>query len=148
MLVGEIDVADLVIGLPGHQDLLWPLHEEERMNAVQNETRNADRPTCRLRGKAALAGTNDLVVLAQILFRPGVQTWALRIAGGDGRLPPCPSKLLVGDTGNAGVPSDGTWTGARWKEVGDHRNPADTGIGREVGRKRGRVKRCCCASAY
>src|SRR5262249_51085141 len=72
MLVGEIDVADLVIGLPDHQDFLWPLHEEERMNAVQNETRNADRPTRRLRGKAALAGTNDLVVLAQILFRPGL----------------------------------------------------------------------------
>src|SRR5262249_37329468 len=108
MLVGEIDVADLVIGLPDHQDLLRPLHEEERMNAMQNDTRNTNRPTRRLRGKAAFAGTNDLVVLAQILFRPGLQDRAVRVADGDGRLLSGPAKILVGDPRNAAIPGDGT----------------------------------------
>src|SRR6266705_1033770 len=62
MLIGEINVTNLVIGLPDHQDVLRPLHEEERMNAMQIETRNADRPTGRLGGETTLAGKNDLVV--------------------------------------------------------------------------------------
>src|SRR5580692_6506206 len=35
MLVGEIDVTNLVIGLPDHKNLARRLHEEEGMNAVQ-----------------------------------------------------------------------------------------------------------------
>src|SRR6266436_9003392 len=137
MLIGEIDVTNLMIGLPDHENLLRPLHEEERMNAMQIESGNADRPTGRLRGKAALAGKHDLVVLAQLLFRPGLQYGAVGIADGDRGLSPGPAKVLVGDMGAGGIPGDGTWAGRRLSVLGNHGNPADIGIGREGGRNRG-----------
>src|SRR5215470_10351177 len=105
MLIGEIDVTNLMIGLPDHQDLLRPLHEEERMNAMQVETGNADRPARRLWGKSALAGKNEFIVLAQLFFRPGLQDRAVRIADGDRRLPPRSAKLFIGDMGNGGIAS-------------------------------------------
>src|SRR3981189_2119591 len=119
MLVGEIDVANLVIGLPDHENLLRPLHEEERMNAMQIESGNADRPASRLWGKAALAGKHDLVVLAQLVFRPGLQDGAIRIADGNRGLPPRPAKVLVGHMGHAGIPGDGTWAGRRRSVLGN-----------------------------
>src|SRR5258705_8645520 len=125
MLIGEIDVANLVIGLPDHQNLLRPLHEEERMNAMQIESGNAHRPTGRLRGKAPLAGKHDLIVLAQLLFRPELQDGAVRIADGDRGLPPGPAILLVAHMGLGRIPSDRTWAGRRWSVLGNLGNPAN-----------------------
>ena len=45
----QIDVTDLVIRLPHHDDLFRRLDEINRLNRVEQESRRADRPAARLR---------------------------------------------------------------------------------------------------
>src|SRR5437868_1645798 len=71
MLIGEIDVANLVIGLPDHQNLIRRLHEEQRMNAMQIESRNADRPTGRLRERPPLPESTTSLCLRNCSFAQG-----------------------------------------------------------------------------
>src|SRR5215470_2040097 len=55
VLVRQIDVPHDMVALPDHQDFFRPLHNEERIDAMKIEGRNADWPAPRLAAQAALA---------------------------------------------------------------------------------------------
>jgi len=76
---------------------------------MQIESGNADGQQP-LAGKAALAGKHDLVVLAQLLSRPGLQDGAVRIADAIVAAPG-PAIFPLFYMGAWWDRGDGTWAG-------------------------------------
>src|SRR5258706_8736246 len=102
----EIDMADLMVALPGHQNLSWALDDVNGLHAVEHEAWIPARPAALLRAKTGLAGEDIVVALAQSLTRPFLQDRICEIGDRKGRLFSRAPIIVVADRRMGGITDD------------------------------------------
>src|SRR5215470_7275112 len=134
MLVGEVDVANLLLAGQDHHHDLRRLHKVHRLgHRPQQESGNANRPAARLRGVGGLAGKHELVALAHDLPGPGLQDRSAEIGELFGRLLSGHAEFVIGHVRTRGVLTHRAGAARGRDELAIIGVPADVGAGCEVG---------------
>src|SRR5882672_1732143 len=133
MLVGEVDVPNLLLAGEDHHHDLRRLNEIHRLgHGSQQEAGNANRPATRVRWVDGLAGEDKLVALTYDLPGPGLQDRCVKVSQLLGRLPSGHTKFVVGHVRTRAILLHRTGTARGRDELAIVGIPADIGAGCKI----------------